>query len=92
MPYWEARRIISGQDETLVASAYVRENSVLLIVANWSDARRTAKLSLDWPSLTAGGPMHSARILIGRKTPKLSGGRLTLDIPARSLRLVVLEK
>ena len=91
LPYWEAQDVIRGQDDTLVASAYVREKSALLIVSNWSDEPRQARLTLDWAALTGGKPMRSVRVLLGKGAAQLAGNTLSVDVPARNLRLVVLD-
>ncbi len=91
LPYWEARDIIAGQDDTLVASAYVREKSVLLIVSNWSDEPRQARLKIDWATLTGGKPMRTAQCMLGKGAAQLAGNTVAVDVPARNLRLVVLK-
>ena len=91
LPYWEARDILAGQDDTLVASAYVREKSVLLVVSNWSDEPRQARLQIDWAALTDGKPMRSARVMLGKGGAQLASGVLILDVPPRKLRLVQMD-
>ena len=90
LPYWEATDAIAGQDDTLVASAYVRDASTLLLVANWGDAERSAELTLDWRVLTGGRAMASSRVALGKGASELTGKRLSVPVPAKNLRLVVL--
>jgi glycosyl hydrolase family 123 len=92
LPYWESRGIVDGQDAQLVVSTYVRKDKLLLIVANWSDQARQARLTLNWRKLTAGAAMTQATVMLNRGTAQLSGNTLGVDVPARNLRLVVLEK
>ena len=92
LPYWEARDIIRGQDDRLVASAYVRDESVLLIVSNWSDAPRHAQLRIDWDALTGGKAMQGARVLLGKGEAQLGHGVLSVAVPPRNLRVVMCER
>ncbi|OIO95322.1 MAG: hypothetical protein AUJ92_08180 [Armatimonadetes bacterium CG2_30_59_28] len=92
LPYWEAKDIIKGQDDTLISSAYVRDNSTLLIIANWSDKQRQAELTLDWDKMTGGKPMRFDKVALGKGTAQLEKDRLRVAVPARSLRLVVLRQ
>lgn len=92
LPYWEARKAIQGQDDTLVASAYVRTDSVLLVVANWADTSCNAELKLDWPQLTKGQAMRSVRVAMGKGIAELDGSRLSVAVPGRNLRLVILSR
>lgn len=91
LPYWEAADIISGQDDTLVASAYVRDTSVLILIANWGDAERSAALTVDWATLTGGRAMTRARVALDKGASTLQANRLSVSVPAKNLRLVVLE-
>ena len=92
LPYWEAQRIVSGQDEHLVASTYVRRDKLLMVVANWSHAPRAARLRIDWQALAGGQPMTRATVALDQGAAQLSGNVLSLTLPPRTVRLVTLTR
>lgn len=91
LPYWEAGEVIGGQSDTLVCSAHIKPERVMLVIGNWATEPAEFALTLDLEALgladvnglTATDPVDGAEMT-------LDGGRLTGTLGARDYRLVLI--
>ncbi|MBD3293529.1 MAG: hypothetical protein GF393_11435 [Armatimonadia bacterium] len=91
LPYWESGEVIGGQTETLVCSAHIKPDRVILVIGNWAEEPAELDLTLDLDALgladvedlAATDPVDGAEMT-------MDGGRLTGSLGARDYRLVLL--
>jgi hypothetical protein len=58
--YWDPSTPVKTGREDILATSYVRQNTVLIAVASWAAATASIQLSIDWKALG----MHSSEALL----------------------------
>jgi hypothetical protein len=49
--YWDAENPVKTNNENILASVYLKENSMMVAIGNWSDEVQKISLSVDWKKL-----------------------------------------
>lgn len=91
LPYWEAGGVIGGQSDTLVCSAHIKPDRVMLVIGNWAEEPVELDLALDLDALgLADAEGLAATDPVDGAEMTLDGGRLAGSLAARDYRLVLL--
>jgi hypothetical protein len=92
--FWEPKPLVTTSDKDVLATAYLRDKTMLISVASWAKEKRNVKLLINFPA--AGfGPDH-----VKLSAPPINGFqpekefRLTDPIPVEPLKgwLLILER
>jgi len=89
--YWEQGSVIKTSDSDILATAYVRDNKLLISIASWAKQSVNVKLEIDWKKL---GWNPKNNIITARKINGFQEGRtfnLTDQIPVDPTKGWLLE-
>lgn len=89
--YWQADSPVKADNPQATVSLYVRPGKAMLCVANWTaEELRSVTLTADLAALKLPANTGAREALTGEARP-VTGGKLSLNLPAKSLTLIVLE-
>ncbi len=88
--YWHKNPPSNIKDKDILVSAYVKNGSTLLVIANWK--RESANIDLEVNSNAIGFQPSTAYDLLNKKPLPLENSRIKTDIPPRDVLLILLSK
>jgi hypothetical protein len=89
-PWWSNGSLLR-RDEGLRVTAYLRDGRALLILANWSEEALHSEVEIDREALGLLAADSAFDAETSRRVELTDGGKISVDVPGRDFRLLILE-
>jgi hypothetical protein len=94
IPYWSDESPITTDRDLILSSTYLKpdDKQALVVVSNWNHEAQQARVDFNWKRLGFGPAGLRATEALTGKALVNTGGALSLDLPARDFKILLLEE